>query len=127
MFTQISESKKYLLVAGKKIKATILVSYGEEADSIEGSFDFGSDSENNEYAERFYSGELASVCIRVQAIWQGQEGTDYLGSCHVVSSKVESEVELMSKEYSMIETALTDLKTNIERQIELFSGFSKRA
>lgn len=90
----------------------VYISAFYESTSVEGDFDFGSDSENKAYLKRFESGELINVSIEV-AIYDKSgelEGIDNLGCCHVTSSNLENDILEIVKDHAMIETAHDELK-----------------
>ncbi len=101
------------------VKVTIQVT--DDHEEVEGSFDFGDDAENAAYLERFNSGDLVSVCIRVKAEYDTAEGTDYLGGCHIkVGPGFDDDILDMVNDHGMIDEALASLKREIERIIVAF-------
>jgi hypothetical protein len=124
---QIGEPTKHrITVNGHNLKATVYITWDYEHEPIEGSVDFGSEEADREYYQRFYDGELQNVWISVKAYWQGAEGFDSLGGCHVKASGLETDVVQIVAEYSMVEQALDSLKKQIQTNVKLYAPLSKR-
>jgi len=109
---------KIAIKIGKTIEdATIIVKY--EGDGYPIDVDFGTDKEDQDYAKRFESGnDLVNICIAVEAFWNGFNGSDYLGDCHIDTSQFDTNLEEVVSDHSMIEQALEDLKSNMMADIE---------
>lgn len=111
----------------KTIKVNITIHTIPECDDVDGSFDFGNETDNQEYLSKFESGELESVIISVKASALGISATDNLGQCHVRSSKFSDDIRDLIKDYSMATNALTELKKNIKEQANRLSEYSDAA
>lgn len=103
-----------ITVRGVELTATIEVATQPDDTDPAGDFDFGDADENAEYLARFHSGEIEMTLIRVRAMWNGVEGSDYLGSCHTLASNFGSDVVSTAREYGMADNAVADLIREIE-------------
>lgn len=122
---QIGEPTNHrITVNGHNMKATVYITWDYEVFS--GSVDFGSAEADQEYYQRFYNGELLNVWISVKAYWQGAEGFDSLGGCHVKASELESDILQTVADHSMIEQALDSLKSEIQKNVKLYAPLAKR-
>lgn len=104
----IDEFDRTITVAGREFTARVEITVADDDTDPADGFDFGSETENAAYLARFESGELANVCIRVRAMWNGLEGVDRLGACHVKAGN-DAECLSLAADHSMIELALEDL------------------
>jgi hypothetical protein len=118
MFTLIAGSEKEhrLLVGGRDIKVTTLVSWGYDDIPYDG------DDEDGSIADALETGRLTNVIIKVTAIWQGVEGDDYLGGCLIKNDKDLLEV---MEYHGMREQAIAALKDQILININIYKDFTK--
>ena len=86
---------------------------------LEGSFDFGSEEENQKYMERFENEELLNLDISVEVYSNSGyvSGSDHLGSCHLAVNDLENGIQEMVKDHAMLDNAMEDLKATL-KQIE---------
>lgn len=100
-------------VSGKlrHIATKITYAYDYESEAID--VDFGSEQENQAYIDRFNRGELVNIVLKVSASALGEEGTDYLGACHVTAQDMEDDMLQCAIEHDMKNQACIELKGNI--------------
>lgn len=121
---QLYTDKTYLKVdkINSHVETKIIVSWDYDQ-SPEGDFDFGDEIENAKYLKRFESGELMCIVIRVEAYAEGEQGTDYLGMCHVKASNLESDVRNIIAEHDMKHNACVELRDNILSRAQTMKKF----
>lgn len=117
MWINIDTEERTIEFRGKPLHVEVSIDVADEQDDVEGDFDFGDAAENAEYLARFRSGELSAVCIRVTATALGEEGTDYLGMCHVHTGR-QSDVLEQAQEYEMVDRACEDLVSHLESRVQ---------
>jgi len=100
-------------ISGKLRHIPTKVFYAFDYESEPVDVSFGSDKENIEYVSRFDRGELVNVCLKVTASTLGENGTDYLGACHVKAQGMEAEMLSMAIEHDMKNQACIELKAKI--------------
>lgn len=101
----------------KHVDTQVNYSWEIEEESIEGSFDFGSEKENEEYLKKFESGEYISVFLTVTVEALGQVGIDSLGMIHVKNdSTIEDQLIQTAIEHDMKNNACLELAANITYQ-----------
>lgn len=115
---KINESKFAIKIGQEIFNATQVVSWTYDVLDIKDSFDFGDEKANEEYLERFRSGELISVVIYVKVFFDNFEGTDILGDCHVRDKFLLTDIEETVKEHGMQQNARDDLRKNIESTLK---------
>lgn len=122
MFTK-DLGKRYIEFRGHSLYAhlAVMVDY----DQVSPDFDFGNEAENQKYLERFNSGEMLNLVITVVATWQGYEGSDILGECHISSKNLEAETLDMITEHEMMDKACIDLVTTLTAEYDKAKQFVK--
>jgi len=107
------EMDAFLNKVALPVKVTIEVAEDDIVPA--GDFDFGDAAENEAYLDQFKSGELFIAVIRVTAEALGEEGTDYLGGCHVHSNNAfnsdpfAKDIDQLVMDHGMVDKALGDL------------------
>ena len=120
MWTQVGSTlKRVATVNGHQLTCSVLVEYEYEDCDLD--YDFGNDEDNAAYAAQFESGELANLQLRVTARWETAVGTDYLGAVHVKTRSADSDLLKAADWHGMIDNAVEDLVTNIERAVVLYA------
>jgi CRISPR/Cas system CSM-associated protein Csm3 (group 7 of RAMP superfamily) len=120
MYTNIKRYTENRTILDKIVPITFTLSYDYDDIPVEYGFDFGSKEENEEYLKKFELGELLNVVIKIEASYLGLEGTDYLGSCHVRSRELESDIQDIVKDHLMVEEAFDELSNNVIRLVNQF-------
>jgi len=110
------EFKTAIKVGGEIHDALIVVKYYDDDQPPD--FDSDNDEAHANEMERFERGELLNVCILVEASWNGFNGTDSLGQCFIRANHFETDIERISSDHDMIETALDALKADIMADVE---------
>lgn len=94
--------------------------------SVEGSFDFGDEKENQDYLDRFNSGELISLVVEVVAtdLSGHVRESDILGGVHVNTNRnIEEQIKETIKDHTMISNAKDSLRNTIKSIIGSNGGF----
>lgn len=112
--------KTFLMIKyeGKLRHIETLVSYAYAPEVDAPDFDYGSKEENEKELNRFRSGELQNVLLKVTASALGENGTDYLGQVFALSRSLEDSLSLTATEQDMKNNACIELKNNILLQYE---------
>jgi hypothetical protein len=108
---------------GKLVEFNITEEWAYDDMAVDGSFDFGSEEENQKYLDRFVSGELISLLLGVKAEAFGCTGTDFLGGCHINVDSVDADIKECITFNAMVETAIEDCKHAIKEQVETLTPF----
>ncbi len=121
-FTLIpSSERKHRVKVGKtSIQATTWVEWDYETESVRGSVAWDDDEAEEAYYRRFDDGDLINLVVRVVATWQDAEGSDYLGGCHVVASKLGDEVLSTAEDHGMRMEALKQLQERVVSRAKLY-------
>lgn len=86
---------------------------------------FDSDKERDEYLEKFETGELSNLFLRVNVLALGEKGVDSLGQVHVVSKNADNDLIEIAENHGMVENAVQELVKNCEaKYLELKAVFS---
>jgi hypothetical protein len=106
---------------GKPVEFIITEMWDYDNSPVDGSF--GSEKDNQDYLDKFESGELANLLLKVKAEALGCEGSASLGSCHVDVFNTNEEISIFVNEYDMLDEAIEDCKRNIKEQIEVLKPY----
>ena len=110
-------------IDGKEVEFNITEEWAYDDMAIDGSFDFGSEEENQKYLDRFVSGELISLILGVKAEVFGCTGTDLLCGCHINVDSVDADIRECITSHTMVETATEDCKRAIKEQVGTLTPF----
>ncbi len=99
---------------GHKVEGVISILWDYDSSPIEDQFDYGSTEANRLEVERFRMGELLSLVVSVVIRAEGLEGIDTLGQVWIKAQSWSQEIQEVVEFHEMVETALEDLKFNIE-------------
>jgi hypothetical protein len=116
-FDTVDSFERNFWIGNTELVAPITVAVCDEIDGPEGNFDFGDNVTNEAYLEQFRTEELVNLCIRVTAECLGENGTDFLGACHLRSGRdFESDVSSTVVDHGMVDTAIAELVTALQRK-----------
>jgi hypothetical protein len=116
MYKELIETfEKKIKVNGKTHDVTVSIYVAEDYESVEGDFDFDDPKENAAYLARFYSGELSSVGIVVEAKvgFDAPKGEDSLWACHIRTGNTKDALQIV-KDHGMVKIAVDELKGSLE-------------
>jgi hypothetical protein len=102
----VKELQRKVKVKGFNVPAMIRISWEYEQDAIDVAFE--TEKDNQEYIERFNTGELSNVIIFVEASIEGELGRDTLGACHVRSRYFDKDILETVETYGMIDNAVKE-------------------
>ena len=100
-----------------KKQVEIVIKYDYETDTPD--FDYGSFEDNQKEMSRFESGELLNLYVLVEAKIGHLSGSDSLGQVFVKASNFDQDIMETIESYNMVEHAINDLMTDIERTKQL--------
>ena len=112
-WNKVKEFETTTVIHGITVPVLIRIEATDDDCSVDGSFDFGNEEENAAYMRRFETCELWNALIRVTAMAEGESGTDYLGGCHVVSSRADAEIMKTANDHGMAKNATAELVKEI--------------
>lgn len=102
----------------KNLTATICCKYDLESSIPE--IDLGSEEFNKKYLEKFKTGEFLNIAICVTASCLDECGEDWLSEVHVKAKLIDDNIDYAINRHNMIENAIDDLKSDINKKIKLF-------
>jgi hypothetical protein len=101
---------------GQSIEVVVSIEYFYEDNAPRAGqdFDFGDPIDNDNYEARFTNGgDLSNIGVSVIARSEGLEAMDHLGQVHASAKSFTQDVVDVVRDHTMIENAVTELKTNI--------------
>jgi hypothetical protein len=105
----------------KHVETQVTVSWDYDYDSELGTFEvFKNDKKN---LNKFETGELINILIKVTCSADGETGTSYLGSNYVKSNDLENEVRNIVAEYDLKNDACIELKANILHTAKIMAKY----
>lgn len=99
-------------IGNKLVTVLIVFEYDYENELPE--IGFESNKEQDEYLEKFETGEYSNLFLRVIASALGEKGVDSLGQVHVVSKNADNDLIEIAESHGMVETAVGELVKNCE-------------
>ena len=110
-------------IGNKLVVVLIVFEYDYENELPE--IGFESNTERNEYLEKFETGEYSNLFLKVIASALGEKGSDSLGQVHVVSKNADNDLIEIAELHQMADNAVKELVKNCEaKYLELKAVFA---